>query len=79
MDGKHGNKNGFQKISVFTDYDVDILNLNNQKNIFNYFEMHSLSLFPTFTRPSRMLSHSATLIDNMYQCNRKQDSKWVIN
>lgn len=28
--------------------------------------MHSLSLFPTITRPSRITSHSATLIDNIF-------------
>ena len=60
---KMGNKNIF----ICGDYNIDILNPNNQKSIEDFLNsMHSLSLFPTITRPSRITSHSATLIDNIF-------------
>nr|XP_049610262.1 uncharacterized protein LOC125988690 [Syngnathus scovelli] len=58
-----GNKNSF----ICRDYNIDLLNPNKQQNIDDVLNlMHSLSLFPTITRPTRLTSQSATLIDKIF-------------
>ena len=63
----------FSKISnkmmyLCGDWNIDILNPYNHNNINAFIDlMYSMSLFPKITRPSRISSHSATLIDNIFR------------
>ena len=50
------------------DYNIDLLNPNKHKLTDDFSElMYSMGLFPTITKPSRITSHSATLIDHILQ------------
>lgn len=58
-----GNKNIF----VCGDINIDLLNYKNHKSTEDFINaIHSMSLLPTITRPSRITTHSATLIDNIF-------------
>lgn len=62
----------FSKISnktvfVLGDWNIDILNPHNKNNITEFIDlMYSMSLIPKISRPSRIASNSATLIDNIF-------------
>lgn len=59
-----------KKIFICGDYNIDLINPSNNKTIDDYMSrMYSMSLFPVITRPSRITSHSATLIDNIFTNN----------
>lgn len=49
------------------DFNIDLLNPTKEKNIEDFTDtMYSLSLNPTITKPSRITSQSATIIDNIF-------------
>uniref|UniRef100_A0A669B1C7 Reverse transcriptase domain-containing protein n=1 Tax=Oreochromis niloticus TaxID=8128 RepID=A0A669B1C7_ORENI len=49
------------------DFNIDLLNPTRLKAIDDFTDtMYSLSLYPTITKPSRITSHSATIIDNIF-------------
>lgn len=49
------------------DFNIDLLNPNNHKMTEDFINtVFSLGLYPQITRPSRITSHSATLIDNIF-------------
>uniref|UniRef100_A0A672FVC1 Reverse transcriptase domain-containing protein n=1 Tax=Salarias fasciatus TaxID=181472 RepID=A0A672FVC1_SALFA len=49
------------------DFNIDLLNPTKQNNIEDFIDtMYSLSLYPSITKPSRITSHSATIIDNIF-------------
>ena len=56
------------KVVVFCgDFNIDLLNPSNYSAIDTFINtMYSVSLFPKITRPSRITSYSATLIDNIF-------------
>ena len=62
-------KNCFQKLikMLFSFVVISmLLNPNKQKMTYEFINtMHSMSLYPKITRPSRITPHCATLIDNM--------------
>ena len=52
---------------VCGDYNIDLLNPNKHKKTDEFIDtMLTMSLLPTITKPSRVTSYSATLIDNIY-------------
>lgn len=54
------------------DYNIDLLNPNKHKSTEEFIElMYSMSLFPTITKPTRITSHCASLIDNIFTNNIK--------
>ena len=54
-------------IFICGDFNIDLLNPNNHKPTEDFINtMYSLSLYPKITRPSRITSHCATLIDNIF-------------
>lgn len=49
------------------DFNIDLLNPGKLKSFYDFADtMYSLSLYPMITRPSRITSHSATIIDNIF-------------
>ena len=57
------------------DFNIDLLNPNNQKPNEDFINtMYSLSLYPKITRPSRITSHCATLIDNIFMNNTENNT-----
>lgn len=49
------------------DFNIDLLNPTKQNNIDDFIDtIYSLSLYPTITKPSRITTHSATIIDNIF-------------
>lgn len=49
------------------DYNIDLLNPNKRTDIDEFIDvLYSCSLFPIITRPSRITTDSATLIDNIF-------------
>lgn len=49
------------------DYNIDLLNPNRHKLTDDFIEiMHSMSLFPTKTKPTRITSHCTSLIDKSF-------------
>ena len=49
------------------DFNIDLLNQNKHKMTEEFINtLYSLSLYPKITRPSRITSHSASLIDNIF-------------
>ena len=63
MYSKIGNKVVF----VCGDFNIDLLNPSNHTAVDAFIDtMYRMSLFPKITRPSRITSHSATLIDNIF-------------
>ena len=57
-----------QKVTfICGDFNIDLLNPNKNKMTDEFLNtMYSLSLYPKITRPSRITSHSSTLIDNIF-------------
>lgn len=48
-------------------FNIDLLNSSNHKMTENFNStMHSMSLYPRITRPTRITAHSTTLIDNIF-------------
>ena len=49
------------------DFNIDLLNPNKQSAIDDFMEtIYAMNLYLTITKPSRITSHSATIIDNIY-------------
>ncbi len=57
-----------QKVNyICGDFNIDLLNPNKRKLTNEFTEvMYSMGLFPTITKPTRIISHGATLIDNIF-------------
>lgn len=54
-------------VFICGDFNIDLLNPNKNKMTDKFINtMHSLSLYPKVTRPSRITSNCATLIDNIF-------------
>lgn len=54
-------------VFICGDFNIVLLNPNNHQKTDEFINtMYSLSLYPKITRPSRITSHSATLIDNIF-------------
>ena len=54
-------------VFICGDFNIDLLNPNKHKMTNEFINtMYSMSLYPKITRPSRITSHSATLIDNIF-------------
>lgn len=66
MEEKIGKIN--QKVMfICGDFNIDLLNPNKHKMTEEFINaLYSLSLYPKITRPSRITSHCATLIDNIF-------------
>ena len=63
MFSKIGNKNIF----ICGDTNIDLLKHNNHRSTEDFLNtLHGMSLLPSITRPSRITTHSATLIDNIF-------------
>lgn len=60
-----------QKVNyVCGDFNIDLLNPKGHKLTNDFLElMYSMSLYPTITKPSRITTHSASLIDNIFTNN----------
>ena len=60
--------NNNQKVMfICGDFNIDLLNPNKHKMTDDFINpLYSLSLYPRITRPTRITSHSATLIDNIF-------------
>ena len=64
---------------VCGDTNIDLLAENNTTTDFIN-SVYSMSLYPTITRPTRITTHSATLIDNIFiNIVYKQNYEWNIN
>lgn len=72
MEGLFANTN--QKLYfICGDLNIDLLNPNKHKQTDEFFDaLFSMSLFPMITKPSRVTSHCATLIDNLFTKLGKQ-------
>ena len=57
-----------QKVAyICGDFNIDLLNPKNNILIDEFTAtMYSMSLYPIITKPTRITTHSATLIDNIY-------------
>ena len=56
-----------KNIFICGDFNIDLLNPTKLKNVDDFTDtMYSLSLYPTITKPSRIMSHSATIIDKIF-------------
>ena len=59
--------NGYDEIIFCEDFNLDILNYDNNENTLNLLNsLTSHSLIPIITKPSRITDQSATLIDNIF-------------
>lgn len=59
-------KKASKTIIVCGDFNIDMLNPNKHKLTENFIStIYSLNLYPKITRPTRITTHSATLIDNI--------------
>lgn len=60
-------KKSHKTLFICGDFNIDLLNPNNHKMTEEFINtMHSLSLYPKITRPSRITTHCAKLIDNIF-------------
>lgn len=63
-------------ILVRGDFNLDLLNPVKHKATYEFIDaMFSMNLFPLITKPSRITSHSATLVDNIFT-NHLDNSLW---
>ncbi len=59
--------NNQKDLFICGDYNIDLLNAKKHKSTEEFVDvMFSMCLFPKITKPSRITSHSATLIDNIF-------------
>ena len=59
--------NGYDEIILCGDFNLDILNYDNNENTLNLLNsLASQSLIPIITKPSRITNQTATLIDNIF-------------
>ena len=59
--------NGYDEIILRGDFNLDILNYDNNENTLNLLNsLTSQSLIPLITKPSRITNQTATLIDNIF-------------
>lgn len=59
-----------KSLFICGDFNIDLLNPTKLNSINDFLDtMYSLSLYPTITKPSRITSHSATIIDNIFTNN----------
>lgn len=66
MEGMYSQKSN-KTVYIRGDFNIDLLNPHKLKTIDDFINtMYSLSLFPKITRPTRITSNYATLIDNIY-------------
>lgn len=82
MVGMYSRLNNRKMLFVCGDFNIDLLNQQCQRNMFEFINsMYSLGLYPSITRPSRITTHSATLIDNIFTnvINKKVNSGLIIN
>lgn len=63
--------NAKQKVAYFCgDYNIDFLNPSKSTAIVEFIDaMYSAGLYPCITKPSRITTHSATVIDNIFTNN----------
>ena len=76
------NINNKEIVFVCGDFNIDLLNPQEHNSTAEFINsMYSNSLYPTITRPTRITTHSATLIDNIFTnvWDRKVHSGLVIN
>ena len=60
-------KSNHKTMFICGDYNIDLLNPNKHRMTDKFINtLYSLSLYPKITRPSRITSHCATLIDNIF-------------
>ena len=60
-------KTNHKTMFICGDYNIDLLNPNKHRKTDEFINtLYSLSLYPKITRPSRITSHCATLIDNIF-------------
>ena len=68
-------KMSHKTVFICGDFNIDLLNPNKHKMTDNFINtMYSMALFPKITRPSRITSHGATLIDNIFTNNINDNS-----
>ena len=59
--------NGYDEIILCEDFNLDILNCDNNENTLNLLNsLTSQSLIPIITKPSRITNQTASLIDNIF-------------
>ena len=59
--------NGYDEIILCGDFNLDILNYDNNENTLNLLNsLSSQSLIPIITKPSRITNQTATLMDNIF-------------
>ena len=57
-----------KKVYLMGDFNIDLLKVDSDKNISNYYNIITANLFvPHITLPTRITSHSQTLIDNIFK------------
>ena len=65
--GEMFSKTNQKVVFICGDFNIDLLNPNKHKMTDEFINtMYSMSLYPKITRPSRITSHCATLIDNIF-------------
>ena len=63
--------NGYDEIILCGDFNLDILNYDNNENTLNIpNSLMSLSLIPKITKPSQITDKTATLTDNIFMINQ---------
>lgn len=63
----HTTKNENKECYIMGDFNLDILGTSTDLNALNFLDlMHSSSFIPLINAPTRITSHSATLIDNIF-------------
>uniref|UniRef100_A0A8C6M4T9 Reverse transcriptase domain-containing protein n=1 Tax=Nothobranchius furzeri TaxID=105023 RepID=A0A8C6M4T9_NOTFU len=56
-----------KRIFICGDFNIDLLNPNHNKSTEEFIEsMYCMGLFPLITRPTRITTHGATLLDNIF-------------
>ena len=67
LSGMYERKINTKMVYVCGDYNIDLLNPLELTPITEFINlMYSMSLYPAITRPTRITSHSATIIDNIF-------------
>lgn len=69
MEKFYSTHTNYKDLILCGDYNIDLLKAQSHKATGEFIDaMFAMSLFPSIIRPSRITSHSATLIDNIF-CN----------
>ncbi|XP_024136829.1 uncharacterized protein LOC112151929, partial [Oryzias melastigma] len=63
-------------VFICGDFNIDLMNPNKHKSTDDFIQtLYSMSFYPTINKPSRITTHSATLIDNIFTNNIESNKR----